>query len=333
MRALLVVNPMATATTGRARDILLHALGAEISIEVAETGHRGHAITIAAAARADGVDLVVALGGDGTVNEVVNGLLAEGRGTTPVVPTLAVVPGGSANVFGRALGFARDSLEATSQVLDAIRADRTRTVGLGRVGERWFTFNAGFGFDAEVIELVEKQRTQGREATPGLYVRSALAQFTRHTGRRHPSVTLQSGAGDPVSGLYFAIVANASPWTYFGPRAVNLLPEASFDAGLDLLGVRSMNSLTMAAVAARVAASRRPKLRRRALLSLHDLPEFTLTSTTPRAVQVDGDFLGHRTSVTFTAEPGVLRVLAGPPAGRAGRHRWSASAAARPGAT
>src|SRR5919199_2237058 len=97
MRALVVVNPAATATTPKTRDVLLRALGSELKVDLAENAHRGHAHDLAAHAREDGVDLVVALGGDGTVNEVVNGLLSSGPG--PEVPTLAVVPGGSTNVF------------------------------------------------------------------------------------------------------------------------------------------------------------------------------------------------------------------------------------------
>ena len=130
MLALLVVNPQATATTPGGRDVLAHALASDVKLEVLETSHRGHAAEAAAQAARDGFDLVVAHGGDGTVNEVVNGLLSATDAQTPM---LGVVPGGSANVFAGALGLPRDPVEATHVLLRAIETGHSRTVGLGRV--------------------------------------------------------------------------------------------------------------------------------------------------------------------------------------------------------
>src|SRR5215207_3091026 len=129
MRALLVVNPNATTTNARSRDVLARALRSEMDLEVANTRRRGHAAELARQASANGIDVLVALGGDGTVNEVVNGLLADGPG--PHVPALAVVPGGSTNVFARAVGLPRDPIEATGVLLEALREKRTRSIGLG----------------------------------------------------------------------------------------------------------------------------------------------------------------------------------------------------------
>ena len=100
MRALLIVNPHATSTNERRRDLLAHALAGEMKLQVAHTKSRGHAMRLAAAAADSGVDVVVVHGGDGTVNEVVNGLMY--RGVRLDTPLLAVVPGGSTNVFARA---------------------------------------------------------------------------------------------------------------------------------------------------------------------------------------------------------------------------------------
>src|ERR671929_844314 len=129
MRALVVVTRAATATTAKTRDVLLRALASELKVDLAETTHRGHAQELGRRAVADGVDVVVTLGGDGVVNEVVNGLLADGP--SPSLPVLAVVPGGSTNVFSRALGRSRDPVEATAEILDALRNGRTRLVSLG----------------------------------------------------------------------------------------------------------------------------------------------------------------------------------------------------------
>ena len=129
MRALVVANPVATTTSRTVRDDMLRALAKEGKVELAETAHRGHGRELAARAVADGVDVVISFGGDGTVNEVVNGLLADGPDRQQ--PALAVVPGGSTNVFARALGRSRDPVEAIAEILDSLRAGRTRRVSLG----------------------------------------------------------------------------------------------------------------------------------------------------------------------------------------------------------
>ena len=130
MRALLVTNPAATTTTRKVRDVLVRALASELKVDLVETEHRGHARELGRRAVEDAVDVVVALGGDGTVNEVVNGLLADGP--RPDLPTLAVVPNGSTNVFSHALGRSQHPVEATAEILDSLRAGRTRSVSLGR---------------------------------------------------------------------------------------------------------------------------------------------------------------------------------------------------------
>src|SRR5918997_4992478 len=129
MRALVVVNPAATTTTAKMRDVLVGALASELKLDVVETTHRGHARELGAQAAAEDIDLVVSVGGDGTVNEVVNGILTDGP--APHLPMLAVVPGGSTNVFSRALGRSRDPVEATAEILASLRAGRTRMVSLG----------------------------------------------------------------------------------------------------------------------------------------------------------------------------------------------------------
>src|SRR3954447_20823254 len=167
MRAPLVVNPKATTATARGRDVLARALASDLKLDVVETERRNHAIELGARAVAEAYDLVVVLGGDGTVNEVVNGILRDGPHTDQ--PALAVVPGGSTNVFHRSLDIPRDPIEATGSLLDALREGRSRWIGLGRANERWFTFTAGLGMDADVVRLVERARAAGKSPTPTRY--------------------------------------------------------------------------------------------------------------------------------------------------------------------
>jgi diacylglycerol kinase family enzyme len=305
MQALLVVNPKATTTSQRGRDVLVRALQSATDLTVEYTRRRGHASDLAHRARADRLDIVVTLGGDGTVNEVVNGLLRDGVGDD--VPALAVVPGGSTNVFARALGLPRDWSEGTGAILDALRRGRTRTIGLGRADGRYFTFCGGYGLDAEVIRRVERARLRGRISTPALYLRNTFMQFLA-SDRHSPSVLLERPGEDPVEGLAMAIVQNTAPWTFIGDRPVNACPGASFDDGLDVMALTDLSVLSTARAATRML-SRHPDPNRRHMLNLHDLEEFTLRASRPMAVQLDGDYLGEKEKVTFSAVPEALRVF------------------------
>jgi diacylglycerol kinase family enzyme len=302
MRALLIVNPKATTTTPRMRDVLVRALGSELKIDLTETTHRGHAIELAREATADGIELVVVLGGDGTVNEVANGLA---RTST----ALAIVPGGSANVFARALGMSPSPIEATSELIEALRAGRRRAVNLGRADDRYFTFAAGIGVDAEVIHRIEKLRRSGRAATPARYMRTAVGHYILGTDRRRPSVTLEVPGHEPISGLFNGIISNGSPWTYFGALPLNPSPHASFERDLDLFALKRM-SVPGALRIARQFFEESERHSRKHVLAMHDVAEFTLRSERPLAAQVDGDYIGERTRIHFSSVRKALTVIA-----------------------
>ena len=321
MRALLVVNPAATTTSARTRDVLIHALASEMKLEAVTTEYRGHARDLGRqAAESDDVDLVVALGGDGTVNEVVNGLLHNGPDPEGL-PGLAVVPGGSTNVFARSLGLPNDAVEATGALLDALREGSERTVGMGiaagtpgtedeGVPERWFTFCAGLGFDAGVVGRVEQQRERGKKSTHALYLRQVVRQFIQEPNRRHGTITLERPGEDPETDLVLSIVCNTAPWTYLGNRPVYAAPKASFDTGLDVLGLSRMSTVAVARYATQLLTSSPERgAHGRHAVTLHDLDQFTLHSKVPLPLQMDGDHLGLRTSVTFTGVRRALRVI------------------------
>jgi diacylglycerol kinase family enzyme len=308
MRALLVMNPKATATTERSREVLAHALQGELETEIRETAYRGHAAELARAAAEDGVDLIVALGGDGTVNEVVNGMLTARPRPDGKVPDLGVVPGGSTNVFARALGLPNDAIEATGVLLDAIHEGRRRPVSMGLADERYFTFCAGFGFDAAVVGIVEQARRDGRKSTGTLYVRSAVSHYFRGLDRRRPPIAMKMPDGAEIPGLFLAIVTNTSPWTYLGNRPIEVTPESSFDDGIDLFGVTKMSGWPAFRIARRMVLGSKRLTKDRHVTVQHDLSEFTLTAAVPTDFQLDGDHLGRRESVTFRAIRDALRV-------------------------
>jgi diacylglycerol kinase family enzyme len=307
MRGLLVVNPRATTTSTRVTDVIVNALSHEIDLQVTMTTHRGHGFELGQAARAQGLGIVITLGGDGVVNEVVNGMLAEGVG--PDVPILATVPGGSGNVFARALGIPVDAVEATGEIMDAIRHERTRVIGLGQVNGRWFTSNAGVGLDAEIIAAMEDQRSAGRTASPTRYLTTFLRQYLARTDRKNPALTLTSASGVD-KGVFAAVVQNTAPWTYFGSWPIDPCPQASFDTGLDVFALRNLGLFAATLAARRMLARSTAGSTKDSIVVRHDLEAFTVTCSRPMPMQVDGESTPEVTLAEFRSIPGALRVIA-----------------------
>ena len=313
MHALLIVNPHATSTTPLRRDVIVSALASEFDLEVVETRYRGHAAALAAGAVKQRRDLVITLGGDGTVHVAVNGLVRGPDGQQAAaaagdLPALAPIPGGNANVFTRALGLAADPIDATGQILAAISGRRARWIGLGLAGDRYFTCSAGLGIDAEVVRAIEGLRATGRPVSDALYLWTAIRQYYAATDRRHPALTLECDGHPPVGGVFLGVVSNTAPWTYLGHRAVNPSPLASFDAGLDVFALRRMRTIsTLNVVRQMLAGGNHPNGRH--VLSLHDVPGLTLRSDRPIAWQVDGEYMGEREGVSFRSVPRALRVM------------------------
>ena len=314
MRAVLIVNPNATSTTVPARDLLAHALESRVQLAVEHTDHRGHATAIAAQAARDGIDAVIVHGGDGTVNEVVNGVLglpSEGlpRGH---VPAIGVVPGGSANVFARSLGINPDPVEATNQLVDLLdehtRGEPWRRISLVDCGERWCVFTSGMGVDGEVVAAVEAQRGKGRRVTSGRYIRTTIPLVLRSV-RSKPALTLHLPGREPIDGVFLVFVSNASPWTYASKRPIWTNPATTFETGLGIFATTSMKLVPTLRLVRQMWA-KSPKLELPHLIRDDDLPWVRVTSDTPVASQVDGDFIGMREAMTFTAVPNALGVIA-----------------------
>ena len=315
VRAVLIVNPNATSTTPAGRDLLAHALESRVKLSVVHTDHRGHAIEIAQEATRGGVDMVIVHGGDGTVNEVANGILGE-AGPGDAGPAVGVVPGGSANVFARALGISPDPTEATNQLVDLIdeygRSKSWRRIGLMDCQERWGVFTAGLGVDGDVVAAVEAQRAKGRKVTASRYIRVAVREMLANA-RRDPALTLHLPGRDPISGVHFAFVSNSSPWTYANTRPVWTNPDTAFETGLGVFATTSMNVWANLWLV-RQMLSKKPKIRAKHLIRDDDLAWLQVTSDTPVACQIDGDYIGQRESMQFTAVPNALGVVAPPPA-------------------
>jgi len=319
VRALLIVNPRATSTTRLRRDVIASALASAVQLEVTETRYRGHATKLASVARSDGYGLILTLGGDGTVNEAANGILGGHGGhggpaenVVPAeLPALAPLPGGSANVFTRALGLPRDPVDATGQILRAIAEHRERTIGLGIADCRYFTFNSGLGLDAEVVRAVQGLRAHGLPVTPTLYVRLALRQYYRQSDRRHPSIAVELGRQPAEGPVHLAIVSNTAPWTYLGSRELRANPLAGFDSGLDLFALRKLSTFsTFGAIGRMLTADGSEQIKGKNVLAYHDQACVTLRTSRPVAFQIDGEYVGEREVVQFRSVPAALRVIA-----------------------
>jgi diacylglycerol kinase family enzyme len=313
VRAVLIVNPNATSTTPATRDLLAHALESRVKLTVVHTDHRGHAIEIGRDATRDGIDVLIIHGGDGTVNEVVNGIMEVG-GPGIGAPAVGVVPGGSANVFARALGISPDPIDATNQLVDLLsdyrRGKAWRRIGLMDCGERWGVFTAGMGVDGDVVAAVEAQRNKGRKVTASRYIRVAIREMLSNA-RREPSLTVHLPDREAVPGVHFAFVSNSSPWTYANTRPVWTNPSTTFETGLGVFATTSMNIWSNLRLVRRMLA-RRPRIEADHLIRDDDLPWLRVTSATPVACQIDGDYLGLRDTMTFTAVPDALGVVAPP---------------------
>jgi diacylglycerol kinase family enzyme len=295
VRLLLIVNTSASSVTPRGKVVIQKALSADHDVTVVTTNRRDHATRLARGAANDGADAVVVLGGDGTLNEAANGL----AGTQTA---LAPLPGGSTNVFARTIGLPNDPIEATGALLDGLAAGRIVDVGLGNVDGRYFLFHVGVGFDAAVVEQVERRAQLKRWAGHPLFAFSAVSTWSRHYDRRRPRFAV-----DGVDGA-FAIVLNTNPYTYLGNRPFDLVPEATLDRGLACVTFRSLGVVDLLRAAA--AALGGADIRRLPFVDVRaDLDHVTVTGHGPFPFQVDGDFLGDADGLDIRHVPGALRLV------------------------
>lgn len=304
MRLLLLVNTSASSVTARGRVVIQKALSADHQVQVVETSRRGHATRLAQGAAADGVDVVVALGGDGTLNESANGL----AGTETA---LAILPGGSTNVFARTIGLINDPIEATGQLLGALgRPSSIRRIGMASLNGRYFLFNAGIGFDAAVIAQVERRSGLKRWAGHPLFVYAGFDTWFRHYDRRSPRLSVELADGTKIDDAYFALVLNTDPYTFLGNRPLHIAPEATLDRGMAVATFRTLAFVPFLRIIGSSLGVGRPIRSQRKLDLRTDLEEFSVRSqgaATP--YQVDGDYLGELTDARFRHEPDVLRLV------------------------
>jgi diacylglycerol kinase family enzyme len=322
-RMLIIVNPYASTVSDNLRQLVVHALKGRFEVDAVDTEARGHATELCREAAHEGYDVIVAFGGDGTVNEAANGLLgvsldpAAGdqanvpAAVTPSPTPLTCLPGGSANVFGRMLGIPGELVDATEHLLSLADDWRTRTVDVGVVNGRCFTFASGLGLDASVVERVDANPHLKARLGPWYFTWVAVGTFARRYLLHPPHLTTHVG-GECHAGVT-AIVQNGSPFTYFRDRPIEIAQDAALDSGtLSGCVLRRARPIDMPSIAWR-AFSRRARLsRHRQITSFTEARTLTVASAdgAPLPLQVDGDYLGEVIEARYSILPRSLTVLA-----------------------
>jgi diacylglycerol kinase family enzyme len=303
VRLLLIVNPTASSMTPKRRVRVQRLLGQHHRLEVAETYRRGHATRLARAAARDGMDAVVVAAGDGTLNEAADGLIG-------TATALAPLPGGSTNVFARTLGIPNSIMPATDQLVASLEAESIRSIGVGEANGRHFLFHLGCGYDAEVIEQVERRTWLKRWIAHPMFAIAAVTTFFRGIDREHPPFHALGPDGARIDDGYFAIVSNTKPYAFFGPRPLLVTAEAGLDRSLALTMFTRLDvGPTLSAAGSAMVKGKRIA-KNDALVQRADLDALTFVANHgPFPWQVDGDYLGEVERIEIRYVPDSLRLV------------------------
>jgi diacylglycerol kinase family enzyme len=300
-RLRLIVNPVASGVRERSVRTVLEALEPICDVELVETLRRDHATELAAEAVALGFDAVVAMGGDGTANEVLNGV----GDALPV----GVLPAGGTSVLPRALGMPRDLRGAARLVADALVNGRERRINLGVVNGRRFAFAAGVGADAQAVRLVDGAgRPKGRR--PGdAYFAAQIMRTLLRGDFREPLLEVWLD-GKLVARGVSVFAANVHPWSYLGPIALKLAPRATFEGGLDVVVPRDMRRRHLPRYAMQLLLTGSQARRADKLLTyLHDVDGVHVVCSRPLPMHADGDDLGDVEEADFGVARDAARIL------------------------
>jgi diacylglycerol kinase family enzyme len=310
-RMLIIVNPYATTVSDRLRNLVVYALQGRYEVEAVQTQAQNHATEIGREARDGGYDVVVSFGGDGTLNEVANGL----AGTD--MP-MGILPGGSANVVARSLGIPNDVVDATEHLLDLADNWEPRKIDLGRVDERHFVFACGAGVDATVVQRVDSHPKLKSRFGPWFYSWCGVSAFTRRYLVNPVRLRVTAGDAEPVEGVT-AIAQNSDPFTYFSSKPVYVNEGIAIDDGTLSMAVLKRAAIRdMPTLLPKLFSERKPAVRHRQIVGFQDLTTAKIESISedrsgaPRSfqLQVDGDYIGERTSVELGIDPGALTIVA-----------------------
>ncbi len=302
-RMLVIVNPYATTVSDRLKNLVVYALRGRYEVHAVDTEARDHATELCRQAAREGYDVVVAFGGDGTVNEAANGLVGS---ATP----LCCLPGGRTNVYCRMLGIPTDVVDATEHLLALAHDWRPRRVDVGLVNDRYFLFSAGVGLDASVVRRVDAHPRLKARVGEWYYAWTGVRTFNRHYLLRPPR--LEAELGDQRVAGVTAIIQNADPYTYFGQWPVHMGEGATLDSG-DLAGVvlRRASPIDVPTITWRSLSRRGRLARHRRVHAFGELERLRIASLDerPLPLQVDGDYIGEVHEAKFESRPRAMLVV------------------------
>jgi diacylglycerol kinase family enzyme len=307
LRMLLIVNPRATTVSARLKNLVAYALRGRYEVSAVETESRNHATVLTRDAAEGAYDLVVAFGGDGTANEVANGL----AGTD--VP-LTLLPGGCTNVACRMLGIPTDVVDATEHLLQLADDPVPRTIDLGRVDGRYFLFSSGAGLDADATRWVDERPPIKARGGVLSFTYAATVSYLRHYRGKPPRLCVEA-QGERVEGVS-VLVQNSEPFTYFRSKPLHVCKDVSLESGtLSLTVMKRAGTLDAPGVVWRLFREGKrladhPQARSFTRLE-HGRVSALDADGQPRPfpLEVDGDYLGEFTDVVYDVHPRALRVL------------------------
>src|SRR4051794_1025859 len=302
-RMLVVVNPYATSVSDRLKRLVVSALQGRYRVDAVDTGGRDHATELCRRAAAARYDVVVAFGGDGTVNEAANGLAGSATALTPL-------PGGATNVYCRMLGIPRDIVDATEHLLAMADAWRPRRLDLGAVNGRRFLFSSGYGLDAAVVRQVDAHPRAKARLRHWYYAYAGLGTFARDYVVRPPRIDVEV-AGRLVRGVT-VLVQVGDPYTYWGRRPLHVAEDTALDDGtIGGAVLRRAAPPDAPTVMARLFSQRLRVSGHRRVFAWSGETEAHCVSADGRAIplQVDGDYIGNTVEAHYEALPGALTVV------------------------
>ncbi len=303
-RMLVIVNPHATTMSARLRNLVVAALHGRYEVEAIDTQARDHATELSREAAHEGYDVIVSFGGDGTVNEVANGLAGC---ETP----LSCLPGGATNVLCKMLGIPGDIVDATEHLLAMADAWRPRQIDLGTANGRAFTYSSGFGLDASVVRRIERSpRLKRHKLREYFFVYAAVETVLRHYVRHPPRMEVH--VDGRVDRAITTLVQNGAQYTYLDDKPIYIAEGAELDGGtLAGVALRGVKPRDIPSIALRLLSSKRSVVGQRQILDFRDVDGLRCVSADgrPIALHVDGDHVGDVTEALFGIMPGALGVV------------------------
>jgi diacylglycerol kinase family enzyme len=308
-RMLVIVNPYATTVSEGLKNLVVYALRGRYDVTAVDTQAPGHATELCRQAAQQGYDVVVAFGGDGTVNESANGLIGS---DTP----LCCLPGGRANVWCRLLGIPADVVDATEHLLAIAHDWQPCRVDVGQVNERYFLFSSGVGLDASVVERVDANPRLKARLGEYYYAWAAVNTLHRRYLVRPPrleaSATGASTTGASTTGVS-AVVQNAEHYTYFGDRPVDMADGSGLRSGdLSAIVLDRATPLEIPTLGWRALVKRARVTDHRRVTGFAGFTEMEIRTTDerPLPLQVDGDYIGDVSQAHYSVLPQALLIVA-----------------------